>query len=199
MKKSFSHFRRLHSFRAILTTTSACLICCNSGISHDAYEIKQGPYIVKVALNRLSDSASYLSAIRYEKSTLVDSSRWELPYPVYHFETGDIDGDGIDDIAVGVTKATRNDSIVRKRIFLFQLQEGNIIPLWLGSCVSQPLNDFALFRTSGHSNIRTIEQERNGSCLVAEYEWYGFGLSFVRYIAQNSSLRQAKQLLRKTL
>ena len=33
--------------------------------------------------------------------------RWQLPYPVYQFQTGDVDGDGTIDAMVGVIKATR--------------------------------------------------------------------------------------------
>ena len=34
-------------------------------------------------------------------------SRWRLPYPVYRFCTGDVDGNGTIDALVGVEKATR--------------------------------------------------------------------------------------------
>ena len=31
---------------------------------------------------------------------------WRLPYPVYQFQTGDVDGDGCEDAMVGVIKST---------------------------------------------------------------------------------------------
>ena len=37
----------------------------------------------------------------------VGQSSWELPYPVYRFDCGDLTGDSCPEIAVGVIKATR--------------------------------------------------------------------------------------------
>jgi hypothetical protein len=33
--------------------------------------------------------------------------KWKLAYPVYQFQTGDVDGDGKTDALVGVIKGTR--------------------------------------------------------------------------------------------
>lgn len=158
-------------------------------------EIREGKRSVSVTLRLDSTAETCLMAHSFRDGSLVDSSRWPLPYPIYRLEAGDIDGNETDDIAVGVVKATRYDSIVRKRIFIFQLQDGNIIPLWLGSRVSQPLHDFRLHGCGERHNVRTIEVEQDGSFLVAEYEWYGFGLSFVRYLARHATLSQARGLL----
>jgi len=194
-----SEMNRLHFIISILTLAGAFLLSCGSGKADLEYGIRQGQSIVKVALHRVSDTASYLSAHTFTDGKLVDSSRWELPFPVYHFEVGDVNGDGTDDIAVGVTKATRFDRNMGKRIFLFQLQDGSIIPLWLGSRVSQPLFDFRLLRVQERKNIRTIEKEQDGSYLVAEYEWYGFGLGFVRYVIREASLARAKKAINNSI
>ena len=122
-------------------------------------------------------------------------STWPLPYPVYHFECADIDGDGIIDIAVGVEKATRFDTLVRKRLFLFKLVDGYIRPLWLGSRLPQPLVGFTLDRETVPALVRTIEQEQDGSFLVAEYRWKGFGLGFIRYIGRELTGEKAGMLL----
>ena len=61
---------------------------------------------------------------------------WRLPYPVYQFQTGDVDGDGSMDAIVGVIKKTRFYPL-GKRLFIFKQidakagvrrQEGRISP-----------------------------------------------------------------------
>lgn len=120
---------------------------------------------------------------------------WNLPYPVYQFESGDIDGDHSDDILVGVIKTTRFDSVCRKRLFIFRLSEGRIRPLWLGSRVGQPLEMFHLFHSDSLMTVLTIEKEREGRFLVAQYKWKGFGLSFMKYISRKITKKQAYKLL----
>ena len=120
---------------------------------------------------------------------------WKIPYPVYQFESGDLDGDHSDDILVGVIKITRFDSICRKRLFIFRLTEGRIRPLWLGSRVGQPLEMFHLCRSDSLLTVLTIEKERDGKYLVAQYKWKGFGLSFIKYISREITKNQAYKLL----
>jgi hypothetical protein len=124
-------------------------------------------------------------------------SEWKLDYPVFHFECADINEDGTTDILVGVIKKTRFDSICRKRIFIFKLFEGYVRPLWLGSRVSQPLEDFKVIHSKPQNLIRTIEREENGKYLVAEYKWKGFGLTFVKYTIRHVDLQKAIFLFNK--
>jgi len=135
--------------------------------------------------------------VNYLQCSLNDSvtSAWPLRYPVYRFSSGDVNNDGQSDIAVGVIKTTRRDTVARKRLFLFQVRNRAIIPLWLGSSLGRPLEDFALVKHDSLTLVRSIELEKSQRYLVAEYEWFGFGLSFRRYLHRELSLKRAQALL----
>ena len=106
-------------------------------------------------------------------------SEWELPYPVYRFECGDLTGDGRPEIAVGVIKPTRHFPHPERRLFLFKLYKGKLIrPLWLGSRVARPLVDFRLVRDSVPARILTTERRPDGTLVQGLYRQQGFGLVF---------------------
>jgi len=112
-------------------------------------------------------------------------STWHLPYSVFKIDIADIDMNGKIDICIGVIKKTRYDPYHKKRLFLFQLIDGNIRALWLGSRLSKPLVTFKVVNKDGINIIRTIEEEENSNYLVAEYKWYSFGLQFISYLGRN--------------
>lgn len=148
----------------------------------------------EVSMQKVSDSL-YILQLAIDQQT---SSTWELPYPVYQFDYGDVTGDGIPEIAVGVIKPTRFDPKPEKRLFLYRIADGAYIrPLWLGSRVAQPLEDFRIIRDSIPAKIRTMERERSGHFLVAEYRWRGFGLDFKQYIQREIPKQEALQILKK--
>jgi hypothetical protein len=146
----------------------------------------------KLSLIKESDSLYYL---RIVSDSATDP--WKLPYPVYRYETGDIDHDGSDEMLVGVIKAARFDSGMRKRLFIFRNYEGCVRPLWLGSLLGAPLEDFRLYNGKEGSRVRCIEKEISGKYMVAEYAWNKFGLDFKRYIQREITLENARVLLNK--
>jgi hypothetical protein len=105
-----------------------------------------------------------------------------------------VNNDSVEDLAVGVIKTTRRDKVARKRLFLFTLQNDRIIPLWLGSSLVQPLEDFRII-SNKKNTVRTIELEKDSTFSVGEYEWFGFGLSLQHYHERKISLERAQQLL----
>jgi len=144
----------------------------------------------ELRLTKRSDSLYFL-----EIKTDTSLNRWELPYPVYRFQIGDIDQDGVEDMLVGVIKTTRFDPTISKRIFIFKNNNGLVRPLWLGSRLSQPLEDFAFISHNGKAFVRSIEKERSGNYLVAEYKWKRFGLQFCRYIYREVELNKAQEII----
>lgn len=115
--------------------------------------------------------------------------RWRLPYPVYRFATGDVDGDGSTDAMVGVVKSTRYHPEVGRRLFIFRNYRGFIRPLWLGSKLGGRLVDFRF----ADGKVRSLEMMADDLWTVAEYEWQGFGLGFCRYLAHRCDEAAARR------
>lgn len=116
--------------------------------------------------------------------------QWTLPYPVYRFCIGDVDGDGSIDAMVGVIKRTRYFRTKGRRLFIFKNYHGLVRPLWLGSKLGGVLEDFRF--TNG--KIRSLESTTDGKYVVAEYRWAHFGLGFVRFIAKNVTREEGEIL-----
>lgn len=146
----------------------------------------------KLSLIKDNDSLFYVQ-IKTDSSI----NRWKLPYPVYHFQTGDINNDGLEEILVGVVKTTRFDPVIGNRLFIFKNYNGLVRPLWLGSRLGQPIVNFKFVKTNAGSRVRSIEQEKSGKYLVAEYKWRKFGLEFTQYISREIQIDQAMIELKK--
>ena len=131
------------------------------------------------AVIRLVSMADSAASIEYwvEGQRL---SEWQLKHPVFRFCCGDITGDSIPEIAVGVVKATRYSPEERNRLFLFKLFDEELIrPLWLSSRLSHRLIDFTL---EPEGTVATEEQQPDGTMTRVRYRIGGFGLKFVKYI-----------------
>ena len=99
-------------------------------------------------LRKVNDSLYYLND-------------WRLPYPVYQFQTGDVDGDGNEDAMVGVIKSTRFYPEKARRLFIFKLVNGKARALWLGS---------------------KLESTTDSLFVVSDYKWDKFGMAFDHFI-----------------
>lgn len=115
---------------------------------------------------------------------------WQLPYPVYQFQTGDVDGDGSTDALVGVVKATRFYHEKGRRLFIYKNKDGRIRPLWMGSKLGGILVDFRF----DNGKVRSLERTTDYRYVVAEYQWQGFGMGFVRFIATDLDEDEARKL-----
>ena len=119
------------------------------------------------------------------------TGQWRLPYPVYQFQTGDVNGDGSIDAIVGVVKSTRFYPERGRRLFIFKQVNGKVRPLWLGSRLGGILQDFRF--TDGR--LRSLEMTADSLYVVAEYQWSGFGLAFDHYIIQGTDQETAIKYL----
>ena len=136
-------------------------------------------------LQQVNDTLCYL-CLQTEQAV----NKWKLPYPVYQFQTGDVDGDGTTDAIVGVVKATRFHPEKGRRIFIFKNYHGKIRALWMGSKLGGILQDFRF----KDGKIRALESTNDGRFVVAEYQWAHFGVDFCRFLATNVSLEEASHI-----
>ena len=118
--------------------------------------------------------------LRREHDSLYWLNDWRLPYPVYQFQRGDIDGDGREDAMVGEVKGTRFYPEPARRLFIFKAVNGKVRPLWLGSKLGGILQDFR-FRDG---RIRALETTADSLWVVSDYRWSGFGMAFERFIVK---------------
>lgn len=118
--------------------------------------------------------------LKKEHDSLFFLNDWRLPYPVYQFQTGDVDGDGQQDAIVGVVKGTRFYPEKGRRIFIFKSVNGKARPLWLGSKLGGILEDFRYV----DGKIRAIEKTTDEHYVVSDYHWGGFGMVFDHYIVK---------------
>ena len=117
-------------------------------------------------------------ALRKQHDSLYWLNDWRLPYPVYQFQTGDVDGDGQADAMVGVVKATRFYPEEGRRLFIFKQVNGKARPLWLGSRLGGILEDFRYI----DGTIRALESTTDSLYVVSDYKWDSFGMKFDHYI-----------------
>ena len=146
--------------------------------SVDAFSQERGGF----SLEQKNDT---LSILTLRTDTTCD--RWELPYPVYQFATGDVDGDGSIDAMVGVIKTTRYFKEKGRRLFIFKNYEGLVRPLWMGSKLGGILEDFRFI----DGKIRSLECTTDGKYVVAEYRWDNFGMGFDRFLLKNVTKEEA--------
>lgn len=92
-------------------------------------------------------------------------------------QAGDINGDGVVEIAVCVYKTTKFHPVPAKRPFFYDLADGGLEPVWLGSRLSRPFDQYILHDMDGDGadEIISIERTEQGDILFAAYDWKGFG------------------------
>lgn len=153
-------------FSFLILHFSFLLLACSSGDREGVFRYAVG----EIRLDVVNDS---LSIIRHLAKDGREVSAFSLPYPTYRFCCGDLTGDGIPEIGVGVIKPTRFSPQPDKRLFLFHLTEGRLIrPLWMGSHVGARLDDF---RFDGPL-IRTTERNASDSLIHRTYKLSSFGI-----------------------
>jgi len=84
-------------------------------------------------------------------------------------QVADADGDGREDIAVGVYKKARFHPVMAKRLFIYGWDGKGLYPKWL----ARPFTDFVFL----DRKLVAIEVTRDGMNELAVYRWDGFGFT----------------------
>lgn len=101
------------------------------------------------------------------KRNLSNLKPWKLAF-------GDINDDGIDEIAIGVFKTAPMHHVAVRRAFFYALRRGEIIPVFRMSRTYEPLIDFYIT-----DHLITIESDQLHFYSV-HYTWSGFGFDINR-------------------
>lgn len=136
----------------------------------------------RFSLQTVSDTLSFLVL---EDGPTID--RWRLVFPVYQMCVGDVDGDGREDVLVGVVKTTRYDPVMAKRLFIFKNHHGHIRAMWMGSKLGGTLLDFRF----KDGKVLTLQSDGGSRYAVVEHHWRDFGLGFTRFLVSNVSQEEA--------
>lgn len=90
---------------------------------------------------------------------------------------GDIDGDGKDEISIGMYKKSPFHQVMAKRPFIYSFENGKLEPKWRGSRLSRPFIDYNFYDIDGDDidEIISIEILENNRKVINTYKWKGFG------------------------
>lgn len=127
-----------------------------------------------------------------------ESDRIYTPYKIFQMETADVNNDGKTDILIGIVKPTPFDPVLKKRLFIFQIDRDYIRPLWLSSRLVHPLEAFTVIKNqSGECRVHALEKISNKLYCIDEYRWASFGMTFMKTCSDSLTYLQAKVLLDK--
>lgn len=129
------------------------------------------------------DVAVYLS--RDQRAGFVTLTRagrrWTSAiYPMWSAAPADLDGDGVDEIVLGIWSRTRrhDEPEPHRAIWVVSWNGRDLVPLWRGSALARPLVDAfpADLDRDGRAELLSLEQA-GARCVLAAYAWNGFGFT----------------------
>lgn len=110
---------------------------------------------------------------RYERE-FKELNPWKI-------QSCDVDGDNRREIALGVYKKASFHPVMTKRPFLYHWEKDDIVPMWRGSRLSRPFEDYIYLDidSDGRDEIIAIEMLSDGKALINAYGWAGFGFESI--------------------
>jgi hypothetical protein len=183
------------SITIILIASFYISSCTNNTYFSKSIPIRDAYFTGKVIVEKIAKLDKY--SITIFDSLTGGSDRIYTPYDVFEMKTGDVNNDGRTDICIGIIKPTPFDPVLKKRLFIFQIDRDYIRPLWLSSRLVRPLEEFVVLSNEEGCRIRTIERENTDMFCINEYKWESFGMTFIK--TRNDSLHypDAQSLLLK--
>lgn len=139
------------------------------------------PLLVVLTAER-SEGLSFLGSHLY----LLDpddpaSPRPLSPEPTYNFwdlSTGDVDGDGVEEVGLCTWSRTVKDPDFANRYFIYGwTSEGDLYPRWRGSRLCRPYVWAGLLDVAGddRAELVSVETGLGGGQMLVAYEWNQFG------------------------
>lgn len=103
----------------------------------------------------------------------------------------DIDGDGMPEIIVGVTKSTKFFPKPHNCLFIYGWNGKRAFPKWLGSSLGRPFTDFMFVDLDEHAGAEliAIETTLDGNKVLSLYRWNSFGFTLERQSSKWRSVR----------
>jgi hypothetical protein len=183
--------------RILITLLASFFIgsCTNSPYFSKSIPIHDASFKGSVIVEKVEKIDKY--RITIFDSITCRSDHIYTPYDVFEMETGDVNHDGRTDICIGIVKPTPFDPVLKKRLFIFQIDRDYIRPLWLSSRLVRPLEEFAVLSDKEGCRIRTIERENPGTFCISEYKWASFGLTFIKNLSDSLNYPEAHAMLFK--
>lgn len=180
--------RVLPCLRTSLVALGAMLACIAPGarageIAPAAAEVAPA-HTFQAALRpgRRHEVAVYLAADARTGFLVIEDGagrRWTSRlYPMWWAQAADLDGDGVDELVLGVWSRTRrhDEPSPHRTIWVVTWDGRTLAPLWRGSALARPLADAfpADLDRDRRAELVALERARAG-CVLAAYEWNGFG------------------------
>ena len=111
-----------------------------------------------------------------------DKCYYQGQTPAWRVEKGDIDGDGLTELAFGLYAYEAKDHKVANRLYLYKWKHEKLVDLWRGTALGWPFLDFCVTDTysDGAARIIALEKSPYGPkdfCRLVTYHWSGFGLA----------------------
>ena len=108
----------------------------------------------------------------------------ETLIPAHHpwaLQIADVDGDGIDDIVVGLNESTRYLKFPHHTLFIMRFDGSHLVRKWAGSTLGRPFTEFCFGpRRPGSAQLLfTLDQLIDGKIALTAHKWSGFGFQRV--------------------
>ena len=134
--------------------------------------LHRGPQTVEIDLNARKNPAvtAKLGGRVIWRGIRKDWDPWKIAI-------ADVDGDGIQDLVVGLYMHTRHSPHRIHTLYVYGFDGTAIYPKWRGSRLARDFVDFFVAKSPKGNDILTLDRLLDGRFALSCYAWSGFGLT----------------------